>query len=213
MPVTVSFQEGAVPAGAHFLLVVHPSEAARLVQVTRQPRTLASYREGEQQARAEARQCRAEKTRLEVECSGRSGLLGLLSQELLGESGIAGRDITKSTSSRPGNTLTTTKTLSYRGTARREDGREVVRLAVRLELQNNGSTPWTPAGAVLMGPEGMEWKVLGVWPLEPLAPGTSRSVGVEVETEPEAARGTFTLKLWSQEASGGGEFFDGVSFP
>jgi hypothetical protein len=36
---------------------------------------------------------------------------------------------------------------------------------------------------------------------------------VEVETEEEVALGAFTLKLWSQEASGGGEFFDGVTFP
>jgi hypothetical protein len=47
----------------------------------------------------------------------------------------------------------------------------------------------------------------------PIAPGERRHIGVEVETEEEEARGTFTLKLWSQEASGGSEFFDGVTVP
>jgi hypothetical protein len=34
-----------------------------------------------------------------------------------------------------------------------------------------------------------------------------------VEATEEKARGTFTLKLWSQEGSAGEELFDGVSFP
>jgi uncharacterized protein (TIGR02268 family) len=214
VPMTVSFQDDTAPASARFLLVVHPSEAARLVEVTRQPRTLASYREGEQQAREEARQCREDKARLEARCSGQVGLLGLLAQELLGEGGIDSKDITLSVSSRPGNTLALSKALSYRSvTGRGEGGRKLVRLAVELELKNTGSTPWTPAGAVLVGPRGVEWKVLGMWPLKPMAPGKKLRFGVEVETEEAEARGTFTLKLWNQEAGGGGEFFDDVTFP
>ncbi|MFY0569259.1 DUF2381 family protein [Archangium lansingense] len=214
VPLTVSFQDGAAPASVTFTLVVHPSEAARQVEVTRQPRTLVSYQEGEQQARTEARQCREEKARLEAECSGRVGLLGLIAQRLLlGEGGIAGKDITRSVTSRPGNTLHSMKTHSYRsGTRHLEDGRKVVRLAVAQDLRNLGSTPWTPEGAVLVGPRGVEWKVLGVWPLEPIPPGEKHLVGVEVEMTEEEARGTFTLKLWSQDG-GTSEFFDGVTFP
>ncbi|MFY0526451.1 DUF2381 family protein [Archangium gephyra] len=214
VPLTVSFQEGAAPAGVTFSLVVHPSEAARQVEVTHRPRTLASYREGEQQAREEARRCREEKARLEEERGGKGGLLGLLAQGWLGEDGIASRDITKSITSRPGNTLTSMEAHSYRSdTTRLEDGREVVRLAVRLRLKNHGSTPWTPGGAVLVGPKGEEWKALGVWTQEPIAPGKERGVGVEVEVPEEAARGTFTLKVWGQEAGSGSEHFDGVIFP
>ncbi|WNG53391.1 DUF2381 family protein [Archangium gephyra] len=214
VPMTVFFQEGTAPMSARFILVVHPSESARQVEVTHQPRTLASYREGEQQARAEARQCREDKARLESRCSGQAGLLGLLAHGLLGEGGIAEKNIIKSVISRPGNTLTSVTARSYRSRATHgEDGRKMVRLAVELSLKNNGSTPWTPAGAVLVGPDGMEWKVLGVSPLEPIAPGKRLSVGVEVETTAEAARGVFNLKLWGQEASGGSEFFDGVTFP
>jgi uncharacterized protein (TIGR02268 family) len=211
---TVFFQDGAAPTSARFLLVVHPSEAARQVEVTRQPRTLASYREGEQQARAEARQCREDKARLEARCSGQVGLLSLLAQKLLGKGGIADKDLTLSVTSRPGNTLTSVKARSYRSaTTRAEDGRVVVRLVAELELRNTGNSPWTLAGAVLVGPQGVEWKVLGVWQREPIAPGTTRDIGVEMELEEQEVRGTFSLKLWGQEASGGGEFFDGVTFP
>ncbi|MCY1080537.1 DUF2381 family protein [Archangium lansingense] len=213
VPLKVFFQDGAAPAGVTFTLVVHPSEAERQVEVTRKPRTLASYREGEQQARAEARQCQKEKVHLEAECAGRMGLLGLLAQELLGEDGIAAKNITLSVTSRPGNTLHSIKALSYRSdTGRLEDGRKVVRLVVKQELRNTGTRLWTPAGAVLVGAQGVEWKALGVWPREPIPPGEKRLVGVEVEMTEEEARGTFTLKLWGQDA-GTAEFFDGVTFP
>jgi uncharacterized protein (TIGR02268 family) len=198
VPLKVFFQDGAAPAGVTFSLVVHPSEAERQVEVMRQPRTCASCEEGERQARAEARQCREEKTRLEAECSGRVGILGLLAQELLGEGGIADKNITKSVTSRPGNTLHSMMARSYRSdTARMEGGRKVVRLAMEQELWNHGNTPWTPGGAVLVGPKGVEWKALGVWAREPISPGKSQVVGVEVEATEEEARGTFTLKLWS----------------
>ncbi|MFY0525186.1 DUF2381 family protein [Archangium gephyra] len=211
---TFSFQEGTEPAGVTFTLVVHPSEAAGLVRVTRRPRSLDSYREGERQARADAQACRADKARLEAQCGGQRGLLGLRAQGLLGEDGIPSKDITPGVTSRPGNTLASMKALSYRSdTTPTEGGREVVRLAVEQLLKNLGSTPWTPAGAVLRGPRGEEWKALGVWPLEAIAPGKEHPVMMEVEVTEEEARGTFTLKWWGQEAGSGGDFFDGVTFP
>ena len=214
VPVTVYFLDDAAPESVTFRLVVHPSKAERQVEVTRQPRTLASYREGEQRALEEVRQCQQEKARLEVESSGQVGLLGLLAQELLGETGVPSKHLEKSISAHPGNTLTVAKAHSYRSDTRRvEGGHKVVRLAVAQELRNNGDTPWTTAGAVLMGPQGVEWKALGVWPLKPIAPGERRRVVVEVEVTEEVARGTFTLKLWSQEEGGRGELFDGVTFP
>jgi hypothetical protein len=145
--------------------------------------------EGEQQARAEARQCREEKARLEARCSGQGGLLGLRAQGLLGEGGIVSKDITESVTSRPGNTLESMRARSYRlDTGRLEGGRTVVRLAVELRLRNNASTPWTPAGAVLVGPRGMEWKVLGVGPLEPIAPGWKDECSPLVEAQSACLR-------------------------
>ncbi|MFY0529256.1 DUF2381 family protein [Archangium gephyra] len=212
--VTFSFQEGTDPEGVTFTLVVHPSEAAGLVRVTRRPRTLDSYREGEQQARAEARRCGEEKARMAAECSGQRGLLGLRAQGLLGEDGIPSKNLNLSVTSRPGNTLQSMEARGYRAdTTRTEGGHRVVRLAVEQHLRNHGSTPWTPAGAVLLGPKGEEWKALGVGPLEPIAPGKELRVMMEVEMTEEEARGTFTLKWWGQEAGSGSEHFDGVTFP
>ncbi|WP_309890188.1 DUF2381 family protein [Archangium sp.] len=214
VPVTVSFQEGT-PASATFTLVVHPSEAEQQVVVTRQERSLASYREGEQRALEEARQCRWENARLQVECTAQVGLTTLLSLKLMGENGVPSKHIESSLSARPGNTLISSKARSYRSDTGHttEDGRGLVRLAVVQELHNTGSTPWTLAGAVLMGPNGKEWKALALWPREPIAPGKKQRVVVEVEATEEEARGTFTLKSWSQEDSGRVEFFDGVTFP
>ena len=213
VPVTVSFQDGA-PASATFELVVHPSEVEHEVLVTRQERTAASYREGEQRALEEARQCRWENARLQVECTAQVGLATLLSLKLMGKKGVPSKDIEKSLFERSGNTLTSAKARSYRSdTGHTEDGRTRVRLAVEQDLYNNGSTPWTLAGAVLVGPRGEEWEALAVWPREPIPPGRKRRVVVEVEATEAEARGTFTLKIWSQEDSGRVEFFDGVTFP
>ena len=210
--VTVHFQEGAAPASVTFLLVVHPAEAERQVEVVLQPRTGASYREGEQQALEEVQRCHQEKARLQTECAGQVGLRGLFAQGLLGQEGVPSKDLRKSFSARPGNTLTSVEQHSYcADTERMEGGHKVVRLAVVQELHNPVRTPWTPAGAVLVGPQGEAWKALGVWPLKPIAPGKTQRVVVEVEATEEAARGTFTLKLWSQE--GRVEFFDTVTFP
>jgi len=214
VPVTVHFQDGAAPASVTFSLVVHPAEAERQVEVLLQPRTVASYREGEQRALEEVQQCHQETARLRTECNGQVGLRGLFAQKLIGAKGIPSKNIRESSSAPPGNTLTTTEAYSYRSdTPRGEGGRQVVRLAVAQELHNNGKAPWTPAGAVLVGSQGQAWKALGVWPLEPISPGKSRLVVVEVEATEEQARGTFTLKLWNQEGGGGVERFDGVTFP
>jgi uncharacterized protein (TIGR02268 family) len=214
VPVTVFFLDGVAPASITFSLVVHPSEAARQVEVTLSPRSLASCLEGEKQALEEVQQCRQEKARLEAESNGKVGLTALLAQKLVGKGGIVVKDIFEMVTARPSNTLISAGASSYRSdTGRGEGGHKVVRLAVEQELRNGGSTPWTFASAVLVGPKGLELKALDVWPLEPIASGKMGRVVVEMEATEEEARGTFTLKLWSQEGSGRGEFFDGVTFP
>ncbi len=214
VPVTLSFQDGMAPASATLLLVVHPVQAERQVEVTRHPRTLASYREGEQQARAEAQQCREERARLQAGCDGKGGLTGLIAQRLMGQGGIAFEDIRKSVTPRSGNTLIPAAVYSYRANIEHQKTqRQGVRLAVSLLLSNQGTTPWTPAGAVLVTPTHAKLAALTVWPLEPIPPGEERRVVVEVETKEQEARGPFTLKLWSQEGGARGEVFDGVTFP
>jgi uncharacterized protein (TIGR02268 family) len=213
VPVTVYFQDGAAPARITFELVVHPSEAERLVEVTRQPRTLASYQQGEQQARAEVQRCREEKARLQAECAGQVGLTSLLVQGLLGKGGIPDKNIHGNITPPPASTLRINKARTYRSLTEREEGaHRVVRLAVELELLNTGSMTWTPARAVLEGPQHIELKVLSVWSLTPMAPGRKGRIVVEAEATEAAARSTFTLELWSQEG-GGSERFEGVTFP
>ncbi|QRN98389.1 DUF2381 family protein [Archangium violaceum] len=214
VPLIVHFRDGAAPANITFQLVVHPSEAERQVEVTRHPRTLASYRQGEQQARAEAQQCREDKARLQAECGGLAGLTGLIAQGRLGEGGVAYRDLGFDITSRPGNTVTSQYASSYRSDTYREGKRTgVVRLAVKQELWNKRKTPWTPAGAALVGSRRKELKALSVWPGESIPPGQKRQVVVEVEATESEARGTFTLEMWSQEDAVRVERFDGVTFP
>jgi len=214
VPVTVSFQDGTSPASDTFMLVVHPSEAEQQVVVTRHQRTVAAYREGEQRALEEVRQCRWENARLQVECTAQVGLTPLLSLKLMGETGVPSKDLRQGLSTRSGNTLISTRAHSYRSdTGRVEGGQMLVRLAVEQELRNTGDTPWTLAGAVLVGPRGEEWKALAVWPLEPIAPGKTQRVVVEVEAPEDEARGTFTLKLWSQQGGDRAELFEGMTFP
>jgi uncharacterized protein (TIGR02268 family) len=215
VPVTVYFQDGAAPERVTFELVMHPSEAERQVEVTRHPRTLASYQQGEQQARAEVQRCREEKERLQAECAGQVGLISLLAQGLMGKGGIADKRIIGNGIASPANTLASLDVRTYRSNTKRRKGvHQVVRLAVVMELRNIGTSLWTLADAVLVGgPKHVELKALGVWSQGPILPGKVQHVVVEVEATEEAARSTFALELWSQEGGGERERFDGVTFP
>ena len=214
VPVTVYFLDAAALASATLELVVHPTQAQRQVEVTRHPRTLLSYREGEQQARAEVQQCREEKARLQAECGDQVGLTVLIDKGLMGTGGIVSMDISRDVSARPGSTLRSAQAHSYRSDTECVEGAlKVVRLAVRMELRNMGQTPWRPTGAVLTGPEHVELNAPGVWSREPIPPGDNRLVVVEVAATAREARGTFTLELRGEDGSARSEFFEGVTFP
>ncbi|WP_434380580.1 DUF2381 family protein [Melittangium boletus] len=207
VPVTVYFEDGAAPTSVTFVLVVHPSQAERQVEVSRRERTMASLRQGERQARAEAQQCQDEKARLQAECSDQGGLTALIVNGWLGETGIVAR-VLKGVTSRSGGPLTALRIISYRAVG--PDGRG--RVAVEVELRNLGAVAWTPSGAALVGERREELTGLTVWPLEPIPPGRSRRVVVELDAVESEVRGTFTLKLWA-EAGVGSVILDGVTFP
>ncbi len=212
MPVTVYFQDGAAPTSATFILVVHPSQAERQVEVSRHERTEASLRQGEQQARAEAQQCREEKARLLAECSGQGGLTGLIANEWMGEKGVIAR-VLKDVTSRTAAPIEVRKVISYRAVGPKVQGRARGRVAVELELFNLGTVAWTPSGAALMGFKHEELTGLTVWPLELIPPGKSKRIVVELDATDREAQGTFTLKLWAGEVGAGGVTLDGVTFP
>lgn len=52
-----------------------------------------------------------------------------------------------------------------------------------------------------------------VWPLEPIPPGESLRIVVELNATKSEARGSYTLNLWAEEAGAGGVNLDGVMFP
>jgi uncharacterized protein (TIGR02268 family) len=212
VPVTVYFQDGAAPTSATFVLVVHPSQAERQVEVSRHERTLASLRQGEQQARVEAQQCREEKARLLAECSGQGGLTALIANKWMDEKGVIAR-VLMDVTSRPGGSLVAQKVISYRAVGPKVQGRARGRVAVELELRNLGAVAWTPSGAALVGPKREELMGLMVWPLEPIPPGESRRIVVELDAAESEARGTFTLKLWGGQDGAEGIALDGVTFP
>jgi uncharacterized protein (TIGR02268 family) len=207
--VTVYFEDGAAPASATFVLVVHPSQAERQVEVSRHERTVASLRQGEQQARAEVQQCQEEKARLQAECSRQVGLTGLIENGWLGEEGVPARWFKKEVTRRPGDSLVAQQVISYRAVGPKGRGR----VAVKVELLNTGTVPWTPTGAALVGSKREALTELTVWPLEPIPPGRYGSITVEMNATRNEARGTYTLKLWAGEAGAGGVTFDGVTFP
>ena len=60
---------------------------------------------------------------------------------------------------------------------------------------------------------GSRREALTVWPLEPIPPGKSGTITVEMDAAESGARCTYTLKLWAREAGVGGVTIDGVMFP
>ncbi|ATB28395.1 hypothetical protein MEBOL_001842 [Melittangium boletus DSM 14713] len=209
VPVTIFFGDGAAPASVTFLLVIHPYEAERQVMVFRHPRTLASYRQGERQARAEVQQCLEENARLQSERSGQDGLTALIAHAWMSQNGVVARLITSDVIQRSGGSLAAEKIISYRTAGPSGLGR----VAVQVKLRNQGVVAWTLVGAALVNSRNASLSGLTVWPREPIPPGESRDITVEMDATENEARGTFTLKLWAGEAGAGGVSLNGVTFP
>ncbi|HYO55043.1 DUF2381 family protein [Archangium sp.] len=199
----VRFVEGTVPASADFLLVVDSSRAEPQVNVDlRPPVPDACWREAETE-RVKTRQCQAE---LEQVLKRPDGLTGLLANRRLDEKGVATRMLKRGTgfTQRPGEPLEVWKATSYRA-------RGVV--AVELWVENLSAQPWTAVGAALVGEGGVRLKVLRVWLLEPIPPGSERRrVVVEAEAAEIEARGRFTLSFW-QDGEPPSVSLEGVTFP
>lgn len=215
VPVTVHFEDGMAPAKARLVLVVHPSQAEGQVMVSRHTRTLASYQQGEQQARAEARQCQEDKERLQAECSAKGGLTGLITNGWLGEGGISAKNITWTVIQRPSvpSTVEKTRVISYRVAGSTPQSQVRGRVAVEVWLLNLGEVAWRPTGAALVGARGEALAGLTVWTQEPIPPGETRKVVVEADAVEGEVQGTFTLKLWTEQDAAGLVVLDGVTFP
>lgn len=206
--VTVYFADGAAPASITFLLVVHPALAARQVEVIRQTRPVAFYKQEAREAQAKAQRCEDEKARLQADERGPGGLRGLRAAGLMDtDLGVAVKRISNDVKPRQRAVLAPERVWSYRA-----GDVEKGRVAVELELRNPGTKPWTLAGAVMRGPHGEELTPLP--PEEPpisILPGLPGRVIVEIEATTKQALGTYTLTLW--DADGRSVILDNVTFP
>jgi uncharacterized protein (TIGR02268 family) len=200
---TVCFEDGAAPACATFRLVVHPAIGERRVEIIRHKRPVESYQAELKTAREEIARLREEIARLRAERDGPDGLTGLFASGMVGETGIPSQSITRHITERKSNTLRPRMVRTFRAPGR---------IAIGLDLENpEGTKPWTPQGAALVGPKG-EVLEAAVWPAEPIPPGEFRRVWIEVMAPEARTEGTFILKIW--EADGQRTFVIGnVTFP
>lgn len=206
---TVRFADGAPPSSLDFTLRVSP-QAEPQVEVYRQPRPGDSYRQQTEEAEARARQCQTVLARERAERDAPRGLTGLLALKQMNEEGIRAKPIYEDITLRPGEAFRVVDAVSYRATGGEKEEAKVTRLAVDLQLWNQGTRPWTPVNAQLVGP-GERWDVQ-VWPPEPLAPGETRRVLVEVERPGLAPAGPYLLKLWDERGTRTATL-SGVTFP
>ncbi|XXF78376.1 DUF2381 family protein [Myxococcaceae bacterium GXIMD 01537] len=189
---TVRFRDGAVPTRAAFTLVVHPAQAERLVEVSREQRTVDSYKQEAKEARAEAQRCIEENERLRVEHGGPGGLTGPLASGVIGQDGLPAKSIHVMNKVGPeaGNVPWIRRAHGFRSGSR---------VAVMMEFVSPAAVkPWTAEGALLTSKRTGPLSVLTVWQSAPDAP--MFLIVVEAEAPSETAGGTFTLKLW--EAGG-----------
>ncbi|QRN94342.1 DUF2381 family protein [Archangium violaceum] len=144
--------------------------------------------------------------RTQTEQKSPGSIIGLINSGLVvGKKGIAAQDISNTTRQSLGEALERNKAYSYRAEGR---------VAVALEVDNTSAQPWTvdEEGAALVSRGGARLRVLRVWQPEPLPPGGTDRVVVEVEATEEQARGTYVLRLG--EASGPRTItLRGVTFP
>jgi uncharacterized protein (TIGR02268 family) len=193
---TVRFSDGAVPMSMDFLLVVHP-QAEHQVEVFRLPRSSDSYKKESEAAQVALQQCKVQRAREREECGRPSGLTGLIALYQMDELGVRAKHVEGGLPLGRGEAFRALNVTSYSVTGG-VVGAEVVRLAVALELMNNGPQPWIAANAELVGPGG-RW-AMALWSSEPIIPGGWGRIVAEVELPlAEVRSGRHVLKLWDED--------------
>ena len=184
---TVCFADGAVPPCMTFRLVVHPAIGERRVEILRQPRPVESVQADLKKSYEENAKLRAEIQRLRAERDSPGGLTGPLASGMMSKTGIPCSTVR--VVQRPGNALTAQAVTTCRARGR---------IAVRFELTNDGTAPWTAQGAKLVGPKGEELEG-SIWPPKPVLPGDLLTLFIEVQAEDVQTVGPFVLKLWEAD--------------
>jgi uncharacterized protein (TIGR02268 family) len=189
VPMVAHFGDGAAPASADFLLVVHAAVAERQVRVNRRPRLADSFyvELGEKDARIQ--QLTAEVERLRGERRQPGGLAGALIAGHMGAGGVPALDMSEQVKERPRNALDVRSIDTLRG---------LDSVAVRVVLEASGGVaPWQVEGAVLVGGDGAALPVLTAWQEAPIEPGGRKPVIVEAVATPATPVGPYTLTLWA----------------
>jgi uncharacterized protein (TIGR02268 family) len=201
--VTVCFADGASPTCATFRLIVHPAVGERQVTIFRHPRPVETVQAELKKSYEENTRLRAQIDRMRTEHGRPEGLIGLFASGMVGIAGIPSQSITEFITKRESNTLRPRTVTTFRAPGR---------IAIGLDLENpEGAKPWTPQGAVLVGPKG-EVLEASFWPAKPIPSGEPRRIWIEVMAPDGRTEGAFTLKLW--EADGQRTFVIGnVTFP
>ncbi|RKI33970.1 DUF2381 family protein [Corallococcus sp. AB004] len=187
----VRFRDGAAPVTAVFLLKAHPAKAEATVEVYRKPRTIETYQQEIRDARSETSRCKEDLARMTSAHQTPGGLTGLLFNGGLDPHGVAGQVLTKAVAKTAATGLEASFVNGYRS-------RMLVAVDVLIAVKA-GVLPWRAEGATLKGRTGEDLKILQVWQVTPILPGTSGRVVVEAEAPAVAVQGPFSLKLWEAD--------------
>jgi uncharacterized protein (TIGR02268 family) len=188
---TARFMDGASPESIAFTLVAHSGRASHQVEVYRDRRTRESFQQEAVQERAkhqqlseENQQLRGELERMRARLEQPAGLRDVIISGAMGTNGVEAFPLT-GLKEVPERDLWATRGICYRS-----DGR----VAAAVWVRNSGTEPWTMVGASL-SIHGEPMKGV-VWQGEPVAPGATGLVVVEVTGASAALRGDATLSLW-----------------
>jgi uncharacterized protein (TIGR02268 family) len=202
---TVRFRDGSAPASAAFWLVVSRGQVEPLVEVYREKRTLESYQQEVQEKDTQLHQCQEDNRRLLAEKEGPGGLTGLLVTGFMDKEGIPPKNLTASIGKHPGNFVSVFEARSYRSNRR-------VALVLWLET-TKGMQPWRAVRAELVGPGRRMMRAHPLWQPEPLsADAKDNRVVIEADATEEESRGSFTLKVWSEDGTRS-IIVSGITFP
>jgi uncharacterized protein (TIGR02268 family) len=187
-----------------FLLVAHPGQAARQVEVYRDRRTRESYDQEIDQEREKNQELRDENQRLRTRLLGSVGLRGLFLGSALDGRGVKVRPLGEDAS---GGQSSTGNLVMKEGECYRSNKS----VAVGIRLRNQGAEPWILTEAQLRTSSGEELEGLKLGPSEAIAPEEEGRVVVELDAAPGEPRGELTLHLW--DARGRYIHIPHVSFP
>ncbi|MDY7231280.1 DUF2381 family protein [Hyalangium rubrum] len=187
----VRFAPGTAPTRAAFSLVARSAQAERLVEVSRPPSPTDSCPARAEQLEAALQQCQAERARTSEPFGDPPSLAAMLIGGMFDERDIRALRLDKSELTAAPGEVVQVERLSLHGTRSR--------LAVKVLLRNRDARPWVLAGASLTDASGQVKQALWIQRREPLAPGASDFVWLELEMPgPGISPRTFTLQLWDE---------------